>query len=156
MSLPILTEPDEQELAILREDAKTADGCLDWHKHCAAECCKQFSLKDDPKYDLSEKYIRMFGNALPDLIWYYELHGCKYRTPHLYIPTRNARRHNGRIFFLERCKFLTDDMKCKGHPNRKPKVCRDFNPENIREHKERAGSTMTPRCLFRFKLEETP
>ena len=157
MSLPVLEAPLLRELELMRAVNKTLekDDCLSWHQFCNAECCRQWSLKDEGQ-DLSQQKIRIFGLFLPDIIRYYELHGAKYRKPWLYIPTKNAKRHNGRIFILNRCKALTKDNRCSlhGQPS-KPKVCQELNYDNVVAGKFYGGAKITPRCKYQFVKEDS-
>jgi len=152
MSLPILSDPSPEEEAVLRRDAVSASGCTDWLHHCDAACCSQFSLVDK-EYDLTQKMIRVYGMTSPSMIRYYELHRCTYRHPYLYIPTRKAVRKDGRIYILEKCKYLKD-RKCIAHgTNRQPAVCREFTLPAYLAGTHPPGSMAISRCLFRFKKE---
>lgn len=158
MSLPVLDAPLLHELNLMREVNKTLekDDCLSWHQFCHSECCSTFSIKDEGQ-DLSQRTIRIFGNALPDIIRYYELHGAKYRMPWLYIPTKNAVRRNGRIYILNRCKALTEDNKCKFHgTSAKPKVCCELNFTSVKNGSRYGGATVTPHCKYIFAKEDSP
>ena len=152
MSLPIWQAPTAEEDAMMREEAKMVNGldCQKWHRYCNSECCRMYSFPDKD-YDLTQKTIRIFGSASPDIIWYYQLHGCTYRMPWLYVPTKHARRENGRIYIMQNCRKLTKEGKCSGHPSQKPKVCRELTIENVEKGKFYGGAQITPHCLLRFK-----
>jgi hypothetical protein len=153
MSLPILEQPSAEERATMLIDARSAQNCLDWHKHCQGECCKQFSIPDRD-FDLTKEFILshvgMAGTA--DKIWYWKLHNCTFSRGYLKIPTKNCVRKNGMIYVLERCKLLTDDMKCKEWTDgRRPKICKNLTFENIKA-KTNGSTYVTPRCLFKYQL----
>lgn len=154
MSLPLLTLPSAEDEAVMRTEARGCSSCLDWHKHCGAECCQQFTLADG-KYNLSQRFITVPLRLNVDLIWYYELHGCSYSRGFLKVPTKNIVRKNGQLVVLERCAYLTDELKCKGHElGRKPKVCRNLTLENIQQQNISSGtvtSVVTPRCMFNWQ-----
>ena len=61
------------------EDAKTAKSCLDWHKHCKAECCKAVFI-NIPSEVLEEKgtYINIHNKIDFNERWYYRLRGVQY------------------------------------------------------------------------------
>lgn len=145
--LPMFIQPTAEQEVEMRAAAKLsdADDCLSWHKFCQAQCCSQFSFPDEGQ-DLTKTTVILEGLVPADKVRYYELHNCTYRTMRLSIPTRKAVRSNGRIYILERCKFLTDDNKCKHHgTNRQPRVCRELTSKNVPK-----AASVTPFCRFRF------
>lgn len=155
MSLPILEEPEPLEHERLLAAAKNTadDDCLSFHQYCGAECCSRFSFPDDGQ-DLSAKYLFFVQRLSPDHMRYYELHGAKYAHGRLRVPTRQAVRYDGLIVFRERCDFLTDDNRCRFHStNKQPRVCRELTMSRVREKSTHSGMTLTPRCLFKFKME---
>jgi hypothetical protein len=153
MSLPLLATVPDEELAEWRADAKDKTSCLQWLHRCDAACCSQFSVVDIGQ-DLTQKTFVMKGGSTPSMLKYYELHGCTYRWPYMHIPTRKAVRRDGRIYILERCKYLKD-RKCIAHgTNRQPAVCRDFNLKSVLEGTTTYGARTIDVCLFRFKKEE--
>jgi hypothetical protein len=153
MSLPLLATVPDDELDEWRADAKDKTSCLQWLHRCNAACCSQFSIVDDGQ-DLSKKFIVIRGGAVPSMLKYYELHNCTYRFPIMQIPTRKAVRKDGRIYILERCKYLKEG-KCIAHgTNRQPAVCRDFNLQAVLDNKVTFGARTIDVCLFRFKKEE--
>jgi hypothetical protein len=150
--LPILEQPSAGELSEMQEAAKTvdADDCITWHKFCRAECCSQMSFPDAGQ-DLTKPTVILNGLVPPDKVRYYELHNCTYRTMRLSIPTRNARRHGGRIYILERCQYLTKENKCAHHgTNKQPRVCRELTSKNVPK-----AASVTSRCRFRFNEVST-
>lgn len=138
----------------LLEESKQATGCLDWHKHCNAECCRFIRIpwisNEMPKKNTN---ILLNPRKLsPDMIWYYKLHGCTYSRGYLSIPTRGRRLEFEEGLWLRiyrDCDLLKDNM-CTGHPQNKPKFCRDFN-----ENSDPKTVCFTTNCLFSIKRGET-
>lgn len=151
MSLPLYQDATPEHAAQMLAEVRPDMTCTDWLHHCGAECCTGFSIEDKGQ-NLKLQKIRYFGNAMPDMIRYYELHNCKYRMPYLYIPTKNAKRHNGRIYIMERCKALTAGGMCSLHNSGKPKVCRELTLDKIKEGRVYGGGQITPRCVFKYQL----
>jgi hypothetical protein len=153
MSLPIVPFVPEHEIAAWREDAKDKTKCTEWLHRCNAACCSQFSFPDEGQ-DLTKKYLIMKVAISVSMIKYYELHRCNYVFPHLQIPTRKAVRKDGRIYILEKCKYLKDN-KCIAHnTNRQPDVCRDFTLQNYLASNLTHGAQAINTCLFKFKKEQ--
>jgi len=139
-------EEDEERL----KECQHCSSCLEWHKYCNAECCSVITVKNDG-FDLSKPCLKVEGKIPPDLVWYYELHGCTYARGVLKIPTKNAEVVRDLVVVRNRCSFLMPDNRCAGHPTRKPRICREMTIDTVRRGEFRGGSYVTPNCLFKYQ-----
>jgi len=134
----------------LREEAQKCTGCLMWLKHCKAACCFQFvAPKETVPMTQKNGNIVIRTRLTPDMIWYFRLRGCRYEHESLMIPVRKfiITQDDKLVHFHNKCVFLQDDFKCKGHPDKKPKFCRDFNPFS----KESSNQVYVPKlCVKNF------
>jgi len=130
------------------EESRKCDNCFCWHKYCHAECCKMFIVKK-PNADLSGKYLIIHTSLSASEIWYYKLRNCGYARGLLKIPTKYCVQQGPIIVVHKDCDLL-DGVLCKGHPNKKPKICKDLNEENIKT----MGVYVTPNCLYKYKNME--
>lgn len=129
------------------------DDCISWHSICGAECCKSFSFPDNNNYDLEQDEIQVHVTLDRDNRRYYELHGCRYGHGILYIKTKYCTKENGRIEVRRTCDYLTPELRCARHNTHdQPRVCKNFTLQNIRAKSGPIGATLTPNCLFRWKL----
>jgi len=133
------------------EEAKKCKDCVGWHKYCKAECCRSVliglnenALITPGKY-LSLKLNRVFTASE---IWYYSLRGVQHRSGYLKFKKEFIKVVDGQLVYDFPCSKLDGNM-CTGHPNNKPKLCRDFLADNCLEKKY----YLTPNCLFKYKLE---
>lgn len=145
----MISEEDKR----LVQEAKGCDSCLQWHKHCNAECCLTVFLNVSPAL-LKEKgsFIDFRSPISFDERWYYKLRGVRYVHGVLRFPKSDCRVLRNEVIFIRKCELLTDDLKCLGHPDKKPQVCRMLNAETAKL--KNRGYRVTPHCLFRYKLME--
>lgn len=134
----------------LIEEAKNCDNCLDWHKHCNAECCKLCDFNTSP-HRLKEKgkYLVIRRVLRNDLKFYYKLRGIIYDHGLLKIEKEFCEQKESKIVYTKPCFWLTEDLKCSGHPNRKPEICKVLNKENLNNLK--SNVIITNNCLFKYK-----
>ncbi len=137
--------------------------CLAWHKKCNAECCKSLSFKVNiPKHKLKKgKLLRLKVNEkftfieLGDHVNYWALHGIHFHDIifggiYLYVRLVNFQYKDGILRIFRTCDWLNDDLTCKGHPDKKPNVCKELNKDTILSGKY----TATPNCRFLYEIAE--
>lgn len=141
-------------LPLLQERAASTDSCLEWHDVCGAECCKMFALEMpglNPRNFFKGKNLEVLMPGLTDdLKWYYELHGATVKGKMVRLQLDNFKVSGDLLWIIRRCDFLTDDLKCRGHPDKKPLVCQNLNMEKVRDGSIK-HSVVTRNCLFKFK-----
>ena len=133
-------------------EAKNCNDCLSWHKHCKAECCKIVFLNIDPEL-LKKNENRLLnlkvGKLSPSDTIYYQLRGVEYKNGGiLRFPKKDIIVVGRNVMYVRACKRLDGNL-CEGHPDRKPKMCRDLTINT--SHK----FTLTNNCLFRYKNRGT-
>lgn len=128
------------------------DDCVCWHKYCKAECCKMIDLNIDPvKLNLSGEYVRIKSGLLaPSDQWYYRLHGVQYNRGVLSFKKKNITMIGKRIVYFYVCDYLDENNLCKGHPDKKPEICRVLNEETATKSEMRFF--ITDNCLFKYKM----
>jgi hypothetical protein len=145
----MMSEEDKK----LMEEAKHCSSCLEWHKHCQAECCKTIIVNiTKGEYDASEGRIRMRSFVLPDMQRYYEFHGVRCCRGILFFRKDKIIEVKGKYVYVQPCVMLTDDLKCKLHNKNKPKICVILDEDYAKgKHKE---LVVTDNCLFKYKIME--
>ncbi len=132
----------------LIKEAKKCDNCLEWHKHCNAECCGIVYINVNPeRLNESWDYLIIKRLLTKDMQWYYKLRGVKYIHGELRFPKKHCIIHNDRILYLKKCRLLDNNL-CKGHPKKKPIFCQSLVLETAKDN------IVTPNCLFKYKLME--
>lgn len=137
------------------EEASKANDCLDWLHNCKAECCKTMyfrvgkklkprvgawltiKLKDEESADL-QKYMTLHGGFVTGNVVRFRLARFDYD------------KKAGLIKIHRKCDWLTDELLCKGHPDKKPAVCKRLTLDYARGRCD--GIKLTPKCLFKYKL----
>lgn len=142
---------EEKQLVI---EAKTCDNCLDWHKHCRSECCMMIHLNIPPaefqrQMSLPGEYLICNKPLLPNDRWYFKLHDVVCLHGILKFKKDRCTIIEGRIIYAHKCDFLTDDLKCKGHPNNKPNICKNLTMESAKQDNKKF--IVTAHCLFKYK-----
>lgn len=142
------------EQDILRfQEAQKCEGCLQWHKHCKAECCKIIEINVDPsELEKSGEYLTIkLGKMLSASDqWYYSLHDVKYTRGVLKFKKDRIHVFGRRVFYMHPCRLLNGNL-CSGHPNNKPELCKVLT-EDTAEDKNR-GFFVTDNCLFKYKVK---
>lgn len=146
----MISEEDTQKII----EAKNCKTCLDWHHHCKSECCKIVFLDIDvglldnkmtyvnirPKNPLNFSDIQYF--RLRDVDY---TRGClRFKKDRIVIVGR-------RVLYVYPCKLL-DGLLCKGHPDNKPEMCRQFTEKTFDDPDQTC--MLTDNCLFRYKEKE--
>lgn len=142
----------EEDKEMLRE-SKKCDNCLQWHKYCKAECCLTVFLNLRPDALKDKRSFLDFRMIIDfDKRWYYRLRGINYVHGVLRFPKKDCRVVGNEVIFMRKCELLTEDLKCRGHPDKKPRICRTLNVETSKL--EGRGYRVTPHCLLKFKRME--
>ncbi len=132
-------------------EALECDDCTCWLEHCEAECCGEFtftlSLRSDVSFGPDE--VRVHTKMTPDLRRYYELHGAKVEGEWVSFPRGACRTTLDRLYVDMPCTALRDDNLCRLHKTGKPRACAELTLETAAS----ADYCLTPRCLYRYKLE---
>lgn len=87
----------------------------------------------------------MRENFTPDMKWYYKLHGIRLERGFLIIPKRlmqHAKVEADGVYIYNDCELLDGNL-CRGHPDKKPMVCRGLNEENVP-----ANARISSNCRF--------
>jgi len=138
----------------ISEAAKACTSCLDWHKHCNAECCKviyfRIKLANPPQVG-GWLAIKMKKPIPDDLKWYYHLHGglisgdvLRFR-----LVKFDYDAAKGTLAIYRTCSLLDGNL-CKGHPTDKPLVCQELTTDYVNR---RSDITLTPNCMFKYQME---
>lgn len=140
----------EKESQMMRE-AGGCDSCLLWHKFCKAECCKQvyFKLHLRRKPRAGQTVIIDFPEEIPaDMKWYFELHGFRVEKSTVFIKLVKFKYKDGLLCVYRTCDLLGDDLKCQGHPDKKPLVCQELDLNSAMKKK----FVLTPNCMFKYQM----
>ena len=89
---------------------------------------------------------------LRDDQWYYKLRGVKYVHGILKFPKEFCRPFGNRIIYQRNCDLLTEDLKCAGHPDKKPKICQELSEKT--PYIANSKIEVTANCLFKYKAME--
>jgi len=134
------------------QEAKGCEDCLSWHKHCKAECCKIVSLNINPE-DLektqSPHLIIKVGPISPSDQRYYALRDVSYTRSTLRFKKERIYVFGRKVFYIHKCSLLDDNNLCKGHPNKKPEMCRSLISDTAYEKNNEYF--ITENCLFKYK-----
>lgn len=137
-------------LPVIYAEAQACTSCLDWHQRCGAECCQEFRVR----YPRNARVYRGMVVHLaptdlsPDLKWYLELHGVSVVNGVVSFQLNEFTRSGDFLTVRRRCDYLTPDLKCRGHPDAKPRVCSEFGLAAVE-----AGAFATPNCVFKYQAE---
>ena len=129
------------------EDAFDAKDCLDWHKHCNAECCRMIFLgvtHEDIKGN--SFFIKIPAHPNYDERRYYKYHDVNYVHGNLMYRRDRCFVVDGDVVYKFDCENLVD-CKCILHPDGKPSVCKELTEEKTKSRRFR----VTKNCLFRYK-----
>ena len=135
-------------------EALDCHDCVTWLPRCHAMCCRVFSLTvDNPaKYQTGEAATFSFPLRDASLRWYYELHGAKVRHGTVFIYATDYEIIKNKVIIKARCDKLQDDLTCSGHPDNKPRCCRDFTLDTAEALAKNDKVYITTDCLFRHKI----
>lgn len=145
----MITEEDVKRFA----EAKNCKDCLGWHKHCKAECCKTILLNIDPRIlDGNGKYIVIKVNPMsPSDQRYYHLKDVRYTRETLRFQKDRIQVIGRKVYYFHQCSLLDENNLCKGHPDKKPHLCKALTIDTA--DKENQGYTVTENCLFKYKMK---
>jgi len=145
----MISEEEKQRYA---QAAKCHD-CIHWHKHCKAECCKIIFLKIDPEELEKPGKLLTIKVKQPFRDYrYYSLHDVEYIRGFLRFKKDRIVVVGRKVMYVYNCKLLTDDLKCEGHPDNKPELCKLLTLETANLLGE--GFQLTDNCLFKYKRRE--
>ena len=134
----------------LSEKARSCHDCLCWLEHCNAECCQQFHFPIKPTSDVAMDglTVRIRIPMSSDRRWYFELHGVQVRGNDLLIPKVDCHFTSAtQLSVHKRCRLLTAQNLCAGHPEGKPDICKNVTLKNAKN----GNCDLTPNCLFTYK-----
>lgn len=134
-----------------REAAKSCKDCLGWHAICGAICCKMFVVNRPEGWKGIKKgdIINQPTKVPPSMKWYYKLHGARLEHGTLRFKLDDFSVVGASLFVLNKCELLGDDLRCTGHPDKYPSICKEFTEETYGSKK----FNNFPECLYRFKKE---
>ena len=135
-------------------EASKCEGCVGWHHHCNAECCKIIFLNIDPKQleegskFLTIKYSKEFT---PGDRRYYQLRDVecirgvmRFRKDRIVVVGR-------KMMYIHPCKLLKGNL-CEGHPDKKPEICKTLTLETAKLPGQ--PFELTDNCLFKYRCKE--
>ena len=135
---------------IMLNDAVHCSTCLEWHKHCKAECCGVIFISVNPlELQAKGKYVKIRKILLLDNLKYFKLRGIKYNHGILRIEKSLCKPYGDRVVYIRKCNLLDNNYLCEGHPNNKPEICKALTLETASDKNQ--DIEITPNCLFRFK-----
>lgn len=136
------------------KEASKCDGCVNWLKHCNAECCKQIIISMNPKHFKAEgKYLTVDPGKKLGLsdIKYYKLHDVEYLRGVLRFRSDRIFVKGNILVYKYECQYLKDNL-CIGHPHNKPDVCKSLTLETAKLPEQ--NFVLTDNCLFKYKARE--
>ena len=145
----MISEEDKQRYA----EAAKCTKCTEWHHHCNAECCKIIFLNIDPKeLEHPGKYLTIKVKPSFKDFRYYSLRDVEYLRGILRFKKDRIIVVGRKVMYIHNCKLLTEDLKCEGHPDKKPELCKVFNLKTAKLLGQ--GFELTDNCLFKYKCKE--
>lgn len=145
----MINEEDKQRVT----EAANCKSCLDWHHHCNAECCKIIFLEIDPKeLEKGGKFITIKPKPLgPGDRKYYQLRDVEFIRGILRFKKDRIVVVGRKVMYVHPCKLLKGNL-CEGHPDNKPKLCKDLTLETAKLPGQ--PFEVTDNCLFKYKYKE--
>ena len=145
----MISEEDVQRCA----EAENCKDCLGWHHHCKAECCKiMFINIDIEELEKPGKFLKIKVKQ-PFTDWrYYSLRDVEYLRGILRFRKDRIVVVGRKVMYVHPCKYLTDDLRCKGHPDNKPQLCKVITLETAKLPGQ--PFAVTDNCLFKYKCKE--
>ncbi len=144
----MISEEDKQKYL----EASKCNNCLEWHKHCKAECCKIVFIKIDPdELNKPGKYF-VTKPKQPFTDWrYYSLRDVQYLRGMLRFRKDRIVVVGRKVMYIYPCKMLIDNL-CEGHPDKKPELCKMLTLETAKLLGQ--PFELTDNCLFKYKCKE--
>jgi hypothetical protein len=128
------------------------DNCICNLKICQAECCKQFTIMNNPDVKLEKGTIIRWEEKNDDLRYYFELHNGMIHHNWVLFALDNFEIKGNKVYVYERCKMLGNDNMCTVHnTDKQPKICQYPNKEHNGKDK---GIFLTENCIFRRNKHE--
>ncbi len=145
----MISEEEKQRYA----EASKCEDCINWHKHCKAECCKIIFLKIDPKeLEKPGTYLNIKVKQ-PFTEWrYYSLRDVQCLRGLLRFKKDRIIVVGRKVMYIYNCDLLTENFLCEGHPNNKPELCRLLTLETAKIPGQ--PFELTDNCLFKYKCKE--
>jgi len=142
----------EEEKLRYAQAAKCKD-CLQWHKHCKAECCKVIFINVDPE-ELNKPGIFLTIKVKQPFTdyRYYSLRDVQYIRGLLRFKKDRIVVVGRKVMYVHNCKLLTDDLLCTGHPDNRPEICKLLTLETAKIPGQ--PFVLTDNCLFKYKCRE--
>lgn len=144
----------EEEKERYIEASKCKD-CSSWLHHCKAECCKIIFLNINPKeLERGGKYFITKPREVLGLSdrEYYRLHGVECVRDLLRFRKERIEVIGNKVMYIHPCEFLTEENLCKGHPDKKPELCKFLTLETAKLPGQ--PFELTSNCLFKYKSRE--
>ncbi len=142
---------NNEEDIIRIEESKECDSCIGWLKYCNSECCRLVFININPLLiPEAGKYLSI-RNPM-EHVWYHRLRGVKYERGMLRFPLKNVVTLGTKVAYVQDCDLLDGKGLCKGHPDKKPELCKVLTIETA--NRSDLGFEITDNCLFKYKLLE--
>ena len=146
----MISEEDKKRYA----ECIKCEGCLDWHHHCKAECCKIVFINIDPK-ELEKSGSLLTINPEPKLspkdMRYYQLRDVQCIRGLLRFKKDRIIVVGNKVMYVHPCNLLKDNL-CEGHPDNKPELCKALTLETAKIPGQ--PFALTDNCLFKYKCKE--
>ena len=134
-------------------EATKCSECAQWHHHCQAECCKIIFLNIDPKeLEGPGKYFTVKVKPSFTDFRYYSLRDVEYLRGILRFRKDRIIVVGRKVMYIYNCNLLTEDLKCLGHPDKKPELCKFLTLETAKLPGQ--PFELTDNCLFKYKCKE--
>jgi len=144
----MISEEDKQRYI----EASKCEDCLGWHHHCKAECCKIVFLNIEPEELEKPGKLLSIKIKQPFKDWrYYQLRDVEYVRGFLRFKKERIIIVGRKAMYVYPCKLLDGNL-CKGHPDKKPEICRMLNLEVAKLSNQ--PFVITDNCLFKYKCKE--
>ena len=145
----MISEEEKQRYA---EAAKCND-CSSWLHRCNAECCKIVFLNIDPKeLEHPGRHITVKVKQPFTDYRYYSLRDVEYLRGMLRFKKDRIIVVGRKVMYIHNCKLLTENLHCKGHPDKKPELCIVLDLETAKLPGQ--PFELTDNCLFKYKCKE--
>ena len=136
-------------------EASKCDNCLQWHKHCNAECCKIVRINVNPKeLDKCFNYLSVKPGSKLGLsdIKYYKNRDVGYLRGNLRFKKERCEVIGGMVYYFHPCSRLKGNL-CMDHKDgKKPELCKALTLETAKLPGQ--PFYITPNCLFKYKSKE--
>lgn len=143
----MISEKDKIRL----EDAKTCTSCIEWHKHCMAECCKIIEINVPfNRLTIEKKNVIIHKHLTLEERQYYKLRGVRYMHGKVLFPAHKCKPYGLKTIYFSVCDKLKDN-KCIGYPDNRPNICKEFTAETALTS---GKAIITPNCMYKYQVKE--